>query len=300
MSADLDESDTSKAVIRQRVDLPRSEAEDDGLPPSLAKSRDVRRRLQRLAGKFNQQLADQQAEFQRQISGLTQEVQSLRAARGEATSTDEAEHERVMADFQRQFEEAAERGDSKTQAEISRKMATEVGRFMHAQTQKQLGTIAGKEAGAGGKPAGKDGAGAGRVTAAGRRWLDAQEEWFEDEDYGPERAAVVAMHQQLLEEGMDPETDDLYSELERRVAKRFQHVPLVRTAKAKPSREFARPADDGAPIQPQPAGGMEPGRRRATLTPAQRATMLAIGQDPNNDSHVLNYLREARALADAE
>jgi hypothetical protein len=281
------------------------------------KSKDVKRRIARIEGRFNQQLAEQEARHQRQIQDLTDRVN--KPAKGDQVDTDEAAHETAMAKLQQDLEDAQERGDSKAVAAISRAMSVAEGKYWAARTTKQTqgaSENATREAAARAATAAK---GSERQpTKAGVAWAKLNAEWWNDtvdETACDARSYANTVHKRMLDEGEgDPETPEYFERIGAMVRKRFPEIEVKsaggkRRPAADPDDDDSVPGDDPDAVDTQqrraparlPDRGEAPrGSRLAHLTQADIRTMREVNLDPNNNKHVLEFVKSKREVEEAE
>lgn len=307
---DLDAED-GKAVTRAR---PKTPGKKNDAPPDWAQeraetSKAVKARIQRLQRGFDQRLADQQAEFQRQIAELRAE-RKVDVTREDTTTADEAAHEKAMDALQASLEEAQERGDSKGAAKITREMSALDAKFWALKTAKKTGEAARTETV---KPNGEQQQTQTqrKPTKAGVAWAKANADWWNDtvdEDACDARAYANAIHARKLAEGVeDPEDPDYFEAIGRQVKKRFPEVEVVSTKRRANARidddhDDADGDDDAPPARRTGTllpnrGGPSPNARNGnfkTLTKADISTMRQVGLNPDNNAHVLQFLKSVQ------
>ena len=328
ITVDLGESDPNKAVTRStrpRSDIARSVADNDGSGDETdtstsgcaERSKEVNRRLARQARSlnrtFDQKLADREAEHQRQLSDLRKDMDKLRLERGDGDAAKvDADHERAMAELKAKLEAAIEAGNSAQQAQITADMQRKEGEYWAkkaaaagvAQREQRTDPDRQQQQQRQPKP--------GQPTAAGSRFILANEAWWEDPDYAIEKQAAGLIFAQLRdEEDYDANSDETFREVAKRLKAKFPQLEVVSNGK-KPKPEDddddeelgggegaeTRRAPSGA-LQDRGAGGANNGGRM-TLSNADIATMRQSDLDPNNNKHVLQFMREKQAYESAE
>ena len=329
LNAKKDDIQRHNLDTRNDDDLPGSE-DDDRLgeeTPSerrfLDRSKSVNKRIARLERKFNQQTADQEARYQRQLADLRRENQSLKVSKG-VSDTDQAEHDRKIAALQKELEDAYEKGTTKEQAAITTRIAQLQGEFeakkraalLGAQEREPARDNRGNGRDDGGEP---DNRGNGPTPQA-KRWMRANDDWWTDPDFAIEKAAAVVIDNELIDEGSDPNDPEHYEELVERLLKKFPDMeeeivmPGDRRSDRKRARDDDEDEDEGEDVRssrrdtrrngrpPVPAfndRGADRGNRprnngrTVTLTREQRDNMVTFGLDPNNDDHVREYAKSA-------
>lgn len=307
IQVDLD-ADDGKAVTRAR---PRTVAKPKNWAEERADtSKAVKKRIDRIANRFNQQLAEQQAEHQREIAELNSKFSKLQKS-GDTTTTDEAAHQKVMDALQAELEEAQERGDSKAVSVITRKMTAAEGKFWADKTAAQTHGASNNETRDTGKTNGSanpaNGAGGRAPTKAGIEWAKANGSWWNDtvdELAIDARAYANSIHKRMLVEGeYDPETPEYFEVIRAQVAKRFPEIETKSTVKSRRRGEIAEEFDEADdPGEEQPArraaaatlpnrGAPTRSENVRTLTRADIATMRAVNLNPDDNKHVVQFLR---------
>lgn len=336
IEVNLDAKDGEQVTRRAvRGAAPRSK-NDDGTEARMSdweqRSRHVKKRLIQQARAFNQQIADQEAEFKRQLAIRDDRLARLERG-GDNTSTDEAAHQKVMDDFESKIAAAQEEGDSAKVAKLTREMSTADSKFWAVQTAKQTGGTGG---GKGAEGANGGGAGGGvqapkvlQPTKAGVAWAKANAEWFDDptdRNHVAAKAFANALYKDKADEGDDREDPEFYEEIRKEVERRFPEIETVSTMRG---ARRADPDDDDDDDDDDDAGNEErddtardrrreaprrpsslslPNRgdkdksrsnRLATITGAEQKQMRAVGLDPANNKHVMQWI-DSRNSMEAE
>lgn len=325
ITVDLANADPKAAVTRTkpRGEAVRTTTDDEGSETDLTLG--MRRRIAKMKRSFDQQLADQQALHQRELASLRGEVDRMSVQRvgADDAAADEAAHERDMAALQTKLEEAQEKGESKEVARLTREMSTADAKYWAKKTQQTLNPEGDtnkdtrrrtRTDDAGADPA----AGATTVqNTAARRWTEANELWWEDEEFAAERGAANGIHNSLIKEGSDPKTDAHYVEVTRRLQKKFPKLAIEMPASVA-RRRLADELGDRDDVDDEETG--KGTRRRSPvrstggtgddaqasrnrldvqLDAQDQATMRAIGLDPRNDKHVLQFAQSKRETIEA-
>lgn len=317
---DLDADDPDKAVSRIPVRQQRSEKQTQELTQEEERRLDRKafaKRFGKIERNFEQRIADQEARHQREIAEMKGRGERLNVKREGVN--DDAVHEADIARLTSLLEAAQEAGESKKVAQLTAEISRKEGQHW-----------AKKEAAVRGEPAvvepRKVVASAAKNkaipdkgnTQTANRWLRQNEDWLQDDDYAVEQQAALLYDAALTDEGYDPSTDEYFEELNARLLKKFPKLEVIgakakKKAKATEDDEGRRSNagrdddDDGDDERPEPrripavssfedrgtpARGQRNGRR-TSLTAEQRQTMLAVNMDPENNRHVLTFLREA-------
>lgn len=319
ISVDLGNNDPKTAVTRR--ERPRSELaasvneREEGGNSTEARAwaernKEVRKRLARQERSFNQRLADQQAEFQRQLTDERARVDKLLLDRGgNDPAAADAAHTQAIAALQAKLEEAIEKGDSKEQAKITVEM-TRLDNAYWAKKATQAGVVQ-RETRTDTKEQRQQQQQPrpGTPTAAGSRFILANEDWWEDPDYEIEKAAAGTIYGKLTkDDGYDANSDDTFKEVGKRLKAKFPNLEVA-GVKPKPKPDEDEDEDEDLTDQAtrttrRAATGSMPDRgeannrnrsQRRTLTQAEIQTMRSVDMDPNNNAHVLRFLREAQA-----
>lgn len=308
---DLDANDPDKAVSRIPVRQQQSERKTQELTPEEERRLDRKafaKRFGKIERNFEQRIADQEARHQREIAELKGRGGRLDAKRESAS--DDAAHEAEIERLTALLEAAQESGESKKVAQLT----TEISR-------KDAQYWAKKEAAIRGEPAPAERREPDRSvtpkvrsmpekgqTATANKWLRLNEDWLQDDDYKVQQQAALVYDGELTDEGYDPGTEEYFEELNARLLKMFPKLEVVGVSAKKKATKTTESDDDEvdeerpAPRRVPPVSSFEdrgePARgqrnsRRTTLTAEQRQTMLAVNMDPDNNRHVLTFLREA-------
>lgn len=131
-----------------------------------------------------------------------------------------------------------------------------------------------------------------RVTA----WLKHNAAWIDRPEYRAQTAAAIAINNDILARGVNPESDEYFAELESRLEKTVI-VPLVRTSKA--ATQAPKPKVRTAVAGDNVAVRSSPRTSQVRLTQADLATMRAFGMDPDNKSDLQQFAAEKRKLGSA-
>jgi hypothetical protein len=309
IAVDLDAED-GKAVVRQK---PRSATPKptEGRYNPDALSKEMKKRLERQARGFNQQIADQQAAHQRELAEIRGRLDKLSVNREDVPAGDDAAHSEAMEKLQADLEEAQERGDSKAVAKITRDMSSLEGKYWAAKASKagvQENRNGQQQAAA--QPAAQT-----KPTKAGAKWAKANADWWNDTTDPTAcgaRALANSLYATFKADGDDIESDELYEKIRKEVQKRFPEVQTFSTLRSRQSQldddddpETAGD-DDPAPQNRRgppslPNRGDVPRRQNLqTLTQADIATMRQVNLDPNNNKHVLQFIRSKQEVAENE
>lgn len=336
VEVNLDEKDPAKAIERRRdQELPPSSEDTDGdgslstqEQAWLDRNKAVRKRMGRMNRQFNQQIAEIQAERQRERAEWERKFDSLKADR-ERPQVDEAKHNADMAELERQLEAAHEAGNSKEVVRLTRAISQKDAAFLAAKQAAIMGVDPNRQRDDGRRTRREEEADEDirprrqenrNKNGEGRKWTELQD-WWDDDEFAPERAAAVAIDKILIEEeGSDPDSRQHYAELSKRLRKKFPKLEVVPPKGKKAARgadeddEELEDDDDGdgdegleaegrrvnkrsARRPPVPsfsdrgndAAPARRGSRSVVLTEADRAEMRRFKMDPDNDDDVRNW-----------
>jgi hypothetical protein len=252
------------------------------------------KRIAKLESNWNQRFAEAQAEHQRQLADRDKIINGLKPG---AESTDDAAHEKALADLEAALTEAQERGDSKEVAKITRQMTDLNGKFWAAKAAK-AGVVDKPNT----PPAAATTPNAGGPTKTSLAWAAKQDWWRDTTDDTAVLARQMASNllAAKLAEGGDKDDPLLFEEIGDEIRKRFPELTVGRVVAKKRKEPDDFDEADGedetpagrAPPPMLPNRG-EPGRRQELthLTQADIATMRQVNLDPNNDKHVVQFLR---------
>ena len=308
ITVDLDQADPNRAVARQRPrsDIAAATRDDErGTGGRSRIERDIFKRMNRMQRNFQQQLAAEQASWQRENAELRRQVETLKVERG-GGSGEATDHERKMAELEAQLAAAHERGDSTEAAKITAKMTRAEAEY-HA---KLTGTAVRADAGQTPAAAAASPAATG-PTPAGSRFILANEEWWEDPDHQIEKDAASSIYLNLIrQEGFSADDDETFREVASRLKDKFPKLD-VKAGRSRRQADDRDPGDEDdeevVTREPRraaaarfadrgPANARAASRNTRTLTADEVKTMRAVGMDPMKDDHVLRFLREAQAM----
>lgn len=314
ISVDLDEADPSKAVDRRANDIAASARDNErGTPTRSRFEKEVLKRMSRLSRNFDQKLANIQAENQRQIAELTADRERLRlelAARN-GTSGD-TDHDRQVLALQERLAAANERGDSAEAAKVTSELARLEARHAAAISGGEVRRDAGGVDPNAPRPANQPTAVPTGPTAAGKRFIDANADWWFDPEAEDVKVLAGAIYKRLTDAGAARDSDATFDKVRREVAKRF---PEYEIRSSRPDNDEGDEGDEGdelagrsQPPRRAPTGGFQDrgnaavrgtlagSRNRRTLTQVDLKTMRAVGLDPDNNDHVIRFLKEQQAM----
>lgn len=311
IQVDLGSDDPVKSVTRVRQQPrsapPRKEKDPDDYQRRMSK--EMHKRMSRLEANWNQAAAEREAALQRQIADLKKSLEGLKPNQDTSTG-DDAAHERAMAELEEKLTEAQERGDSKEVAKLTRQMSSLDAKFWAAKNAK-VG-VAEKTPPAAATPAAVP-----QPTKASLAWARAQDWWNDTTDDTSRLARNMAteLYNQRLREGSDREDPMLFEEIGAEVKKRFPELTVgsaVKRRKQAPLEDDPDDADgDDELAHPNPRRAAPPslpnrgdaptGRRELQkLTAADVKTMREVGMNPDDNKHVVAFLRGKLETAETE
>lgn len=340
----LDAKDMSEAIERrQEPALLLSKDDDDSSvsdpAPKSGDSREWRKRVSRINRRFSQQNADMEARHQREMRNMRDEIDALRARREAPANTgaqDQVAHDAHISALTVQLEAAIEAGNTKEQVRLQTLITRTDNQFWAKQRgaeasqqnderekEEQRRTRARQAA----EAASAANNGGGKVSKEGQRWARANEDWFDDDEFAVERDAAIRYDNDLLLEGSDPESQEHYVELVRRLKKKFPALETsmprgyedLESEEDEDERPPARRAreDDELEDAPRKKAGRKPpvpgfrngleqqqpqrrvAGRRVVLTADDRANMIRFKLDPTNDADVRAYAEGKAETAQA-
>lgn len=307
---DLDSDDPKTQVTRAKPRAAASPRPKNWGAERADTSREVKKRIARIESRFNQQLAEQQAEFQRQLAERDKRIDGMRPT-SEATSSDDQAHETAMAKMQADLEDAQERGDSKAVAKITADMSRAEGRFWAMKAAKQGVTDKTNDKGTAPTTQTTTQPAKTQPTKAGVAWAKANGDWWNDthDDVATDaRNYANSIFQRKRADGEDHEDPAFYEEIGALVRKRFPELE-VKSAMRSQRRDDADddydegdvPADQDdrvhrnprrqAPPQMPNRGDVPRGQRLQQLTRDDIKTMREVGMNPDDNKHVVQFLR---------
>lgn len=134
------------------------------------------------------------------------------------------------------------------------------------------------------------------------RW-QSQNSWMLDPSRTAETAALVAINNQLVQEGMDASDDGFFVELSRRMAKTFPSLPIkdlagrqLTAARAPQAQGQQQRRASSPPVASARTTSGPPTRtnspRQVEIDRSDRAMMRSLGLDPTNDKAVKYYAKQ--------
>jgi hypothetical protein len=324
ISVDMNAADPSKAVTRRgSADIARGvrEASDTDRPVHTKAEKDMFRRMtaleRRLHREFDQDRANREAEHQRELSALKERLDKLSVDRGGDDAADAA-HETAINALKDKLAAAYEKGDSAASADITLQISKLDAQFW-AKKAAAAGVVQRETA----RPEGErpqQQQGAPKTTGptvAGSRFIRANEDWWEDPVFEAEKAVANTIYQRLVsQEGFDPKSGETFKEVAKQLKVKFPKL-AVKSGGTDPDEDDdedddrARGEGEDRPTERQPrrqaaaariddrgpANARDRGRSTSrTLSAEEIATMKACRLDPDNDAHVVQFLREAVTL----
>lgn len=115
------------------------------------------------------------------------------------------------------------------------------------------------------------------------RWI-ANNPWYGKKEHAAETIAVRVIDADMVAEGWQPNTEDYFDEMSRRLAKKFKSVEVASISKKR------QPPPKTAPVS-----GAQPAVTRKGVIKLDRKDfeiMRMTGLDPNNAKHRVDYARE--------
>jgi hypothetical protein len=315
ISVDLNAADPDKAVTRRASsDIAQGARERDTDAHGRSKiEQQLFKRMGRiernLTKQFDQQMANREAEWQRERSELQSRLEKINLDRGGDDQADAA-HDAAIAALKAKLEASYEKGDSQASADITLQISKLDAQYWAKKAQ-AAGVTTRETAAAptrqeAARPAPKTG-----PTVAGSRFIRANEDWWEDPDYAAENGACNAIYIKLVtQEGFDPKSDETFKEVAKQLKAKFPKLD-VHAGRRGPDddddddddegrREGERETRRAAAANIADRGGSgDSGHRngnRRSLTAEDIKTMRDCRLDPDNDRDVVQFLKEAVAL----
>lgn len=196
---------------------------------------------------------------------------------------EQAEAQKQLIELQKQKAQAVEDGDTAAQIKIddqildlkvdlkAKKLAHEAAKTQRAAAQADPAQHA-------------------VVVRKANAWIRKHPRFRNDSDF---KDLVKRYDREIAKEGFDPETDEFYEELDRRVKKVYpeEYPQPTRTQRNKHPSQNQRPA---AKQPSKTAGDLKAKDGKVRLTQSQVANMRKFGMDPSNPNHVLAYVQNNR------
>lgn len=319
---DTDQKDSTKAVERvadaEDRRLPGSEdgERESGSPTWMEKNKQVQRRFAGFQRNLQRQFDQQKASLEADLQRMRRENEDLRKSVGTGRGSqgaDEAAHERDMAALEAQHTKHLEAGDSAAASKVAREMARKEAEFINAKTAAMMGEQQRTEKRDQRQEEPSPAQQTRKPTSAGKKFVAAQD-WWDDPEFAMERGAANALHAKMVEEdGSDPESEEHYQTIARELKKKFPKLEIggmKAQARSDLDDDFVDEEEPPPPKRearraPVPnfrdRGDASVQRRRggAQLTDDDFATMRAVGMDPKNDKHLVQFAKSKIETAEA-
>lgn len=298
-------ADPAKAVRRQ-PDL-KSGGKGDDVPFSRKVAKEIDRRASalmrksedRLSRQFSQDRADLEAKLQREMRDLRDENAKLKAQSDMQGS--DAAHEAEMTALTDKLEAALEAGNSKEVARlntlISRKEAQHIAKTTGITESKRVAERReGREEEREERPAKQ------RGSQKAQEFIKATE-WWDDPEFAAERGAANAIHDQLVKDGSDPESDAHYRRLNKRLKAKFPTLKLTDPDELGftaidyedddgEEDEDQQPTARRSPVVNfQDRGGTGSRQRGVKIEADDIKMMISMKLDPHNDAHAAYFAK---------
>ncbi|MBX3504418.1 MAG: hypothetical protein KF895_02990 [Parvibaculum sp.] len=293
----VDEEEQAKAGAETGDELPPgSDAIDDnlkGLPPKIA-NRIMRER--RLARQARAEADDEVGRIRAENAELKRGAVVLQRV----TLTRETENAKArISQLTDDLAQARDDGETRKAIEIEEQIAE----LKRARTQMEeaLARLPSDDdlAAATETPTRQRGSDVKGKTPLATRWLAEQKDWWETPKNRSIKAFALAEDAAMSQEGYDPATPEYFTELTRRIARRFPEIP-VRTHEGKRiATGQKRRGGDGrtsaVQVQRTATGTGRQNPNKVTLTADDKRNMVRFGLDPANKEHLRAYAAERRA-----
>jgi len=314
---DVNAADPNKAVTRRPAKEVNADRDEDERPISRVE-RDMRKRMTRLeknlTRQFDQRQAERDAAHQRELSELRAKLERTGQDRDTA-SADDIAHENAIKALKDKLAAAYEKGDSQASAEITLEISKLDARFW-AKKEAQAGVTSREQArpqaaaATTAAPAKTNG-----PTVAGSKFIKANDDWWDDPDYAVEQSAANTIYLKLVnEEGFDAKDSETFKEVAKQLKAKFPKLKVASGARDADDDELADDEDEDdvrrQPVRRNAAtqniadrGPNDNPRRSGTmrqLTEAEKKTMRDCRLDPDNDRDVVQFVREAMAMEQAQ
>jgi len=308
VDVNLAEKDTSKAISRVTTSAETTQEADhtdDERPRGNNRlDRDIAKRIGRLQRGFDQRFAEQSAEHQREMREMKETVSKLQTRNQDPTDLSDFQSE--LQELEEQYAAALEAGESAKASRINTKIATKAAELQAARMRPTQSAQREQRTTETSQP--QRGSGA---TPLAKRFISANADWWNDPDCKIERMAAIAIDDDLIQEGFDPNTAEHYEELKARMGDKFPTFDISLPGNRRRQAEQVDEENDEPPIRKQLAkkrptsvsAGVNRGASpavtngRVRLTNDDFAQMRAYGLDPENDKHVRQWAEEKREVA---
>lgn len=275
---------------------------DDGTPPKKAGAAPKEGDEdgdEKFSKKFRTRLSREQRAKERERDGRKKAEQRADALEArikkleQTRSADElAEIERSLSDIETQMEDAIEKGDTKTQLKLTRKMtdlqaelkvskkAAEIMAESDDSTQDR-----------GGKPSGNP-----NENPAADEWMENHSDWYGMKGFERQTRLVNRLDKEIFKDGYDPQTDEYFEELDRRLKDKAPELFDEEPAPA-PSSKRNREAPPVAPTgsgEDRTSSATTGLGSKVTLTEEDFRVMQQFNLDTNDPETLKEFARNKR------
>jgi hypothetical protein len=280
---DLDENETDddEETTEEEADEPvvveddDSEEDEEGASRSRPRNK-FEKRLDR-----ERRLREEQAEEIKALRERLEKQESAQKARADDTAfaAEKAALDGKILKIREELEAAVEGGETKDQLRLSEELSD----LKHELRTKEADHKRAKESA---PPPAEDNT---IVVTKVRQWMRKHPRFNRDQEFA---ALVRATDKSVAAAGFDPETDEFYAELDKRLRKRYpEEYPK---AGKRPSPPSANPRTEGAGPSKRTTEEFKSRNGRVTLSARQVANMRKFQLDPTNPADVREYVNQNR------
>ncbi|KPK66534.1 MAG: hypothetical protein AMS21_01880 [Gemmatimonas sp. SG8_38_2] len=258
--------------------------EDSGDDKFSKKFRDRLSREQRAKKKAQ----DEAREIREQNARLEARLKKLESSHSERELN---EIERNIGDIEKQLEDAIEKGETKTQLSLTRKMTDLQAELKVA---KKAAELMGEDDDSGstrsGKPSGKP-----DENPYADDWMGNHSDWYGMKGFERQTRLVNRLDKEVFKDGYDPQTEEYFEELDRRLKEKapelFDDEDLTPSGKRNRERPPVAPTGSGEDRTSGKTTGLG---SKVTLDDNDFRVMRTFGLDTNDPETLKEFARNKR------
>lgn len=270
--------------------------EDEGDPKFSKKFRDRLSREQRAKKKAQ----DEARQIREQNARLEARLKKLESSHSERELS---EIERNIGEIEKQLEDAIEKGETKTQLQLTRKMTDLQAEL---KVSRKAAELMGDDDDQGPKQSGKP-SGDSNQNPYADEWMDSHSDWYGMKGFERQTRLVNRLDKEIFKDGYDPQTEEYFEELDRRLKEKapevFDEIEEDDDKALTPSGKRNR---DKPPVAPTGSGEDRTSGRasglgsKVTLDDNDFKVMRTFGLDPNDPETLKEFARNKREAEQQE
>jgi len=272
---------------KRAADKPDEGDEDEGDAKFSKKFRDRLSREQRAKKKAQ----DEARQIREQNARLEARLKKLESSHSERELS---EIERNIGEIEKQLEDAIEKGETKTQLQLTRKMTDLQAELKVSRKAAELmGDDDDRGSTQGGQPSGKP------ENPYADEWMEAHSDWYGMKGFERQTRLVNRLDKEIFKDGYDPNTEEYFEELDRRLKEKAPEV-FDDEVEAKDLTPSGKRNRDRPPVAPTGSGEDRTSGRttglgsKVVLDDNDFRVMRTFGLDPNDPETLKEFARNKR------